>query len=189
MIDTDRIKDAIDLVAWIGHSVPLRRAGKQWVGICPFHKERTPSFSVHPEKRVWHCRGCRVGGDIFAFVQRLEGISFMQAARMLADYAGIDLGTSTPGQREEYARLREERKRAAAWRDIRVEEVAQMRDDHLKLYHLALQEIRRSGLTEELLEEYELGKKYRAIDTALDSLRGATGDAILSVYRSKIDAG
>lgn len=184
----ERIRQAVSILDWIGHSVKLRRVGTQYVGLCPFHQERTPSFSVHPEKQVWHCRGCGLGGDIFAFVQRYEGVPFRQSLQILAEYAGIDLESFTPQQRAEYARLKAERERAETWIKIRIREIEELRTDYLRLYHAARRDIRDYGITEELIDDWELSEQYQQLDVVLDALRGSTGDAILAIYRSKLDA-
>lgn len=85
------IKERIDLVDFINESVPLRAAGTNWKGMCPFHNEKTPSFMVSRERRSWHCFGCGRGGDIFTFVQEQEGLDFPEALRLLAKRAGVQL--------------------------------------------------------------------------------------------------
>jgi len=75
----------------IAEQVRLRRVGVQFVGRCPFHADKTPSFSVHPGKQVFHCHGCQAGGDVFDFVQRLHGFSFFGSVHFLAERAGIRL--------------------------------------------------------------------------------------------------
>ena len=82
---------SIPLVDIAGSVVKLRRAGRQFVGLCPFHSERTPSFSVDPEKNVWFCHGCSAGGDVISFIQRLERCDFRQAVTVLAERFGISI--------------------------------------------------------------------------------------------------
>jgi len=85
----EQIRQRIDLVELVSEHVALTRSGSRFRGLCPFHQEKTPSFYVHPDKMIFHCFGCKAGGDVFTFVQLREGISFGEAARMLADRAGV----------------------------------------------------------------------------------------------------
>src|SRR3989338_7113277 len=71
--------------------VKLHRAGKSLVGLCPFHKEKTPSFHVSPERGSYHCFGCGEGGDIFSFIEKVEGVDFKGALKILAEKAGVPL--------------------------------------------------------------------------------------------------
>ncbi|MBL9017096.1 MAG: DNA primase, partial [Myxococcales bacterium] len=84
-----QIRDAADIVAVIGQHVQLRKAGRSWKGLCPFHGEKTPSFNVSPDKGFFHCFGCQKHGDVFTFVMELEGKSFVEAAEQLAARFGI----------------------------------------------------------------------------------------------------
>lgn len=86
-----QILDRVDILALVGEFVALRRSGKRWVGLCPFHTEKTPSFSVSPEMGIFKCFGCGKGGDVFSFVQFRENIPFVDAMRFLADRAGVVL--------------------------------------------------------------------------------------------------
>jgi DNA primase len=87
----DRIRAASDIVEVIGGYLRLKRAGSNFVALCPFHQEKTPSFNVNPRRQIFHCFGCHKGGDVFRFVQEYEGVSFIEAVRRLADRAGIVL--------------------------------------------------------------------------------------------------
>ena len=84
-----QIRDAADIIAVIGQHVQLRKAGRNWKGLCPFHGEKTPSFNVSPDKGFFHCFGCQKHGDVFTFVMELEGKSFVEAAEQLAGRFGI----------------------------------------------------------------------------------------------------
>ena len=87
----ERVREAIDIVTWIGAQVDLRPAGRDFKARCPFHREKTPSFVVSPEKQVFHCFGCGAGGDVFSFVMKHDGLSFPEALALLARRAGISL--------------------------------------------------------------------------------------------------
>ena len=87
--DVQQIKDRIDIVAVISRYVTLTKAGSSYKGRCPFHKDDTPSFSVSPEKGLWHCFGCGAGGDVIGFLMKIENISFVEAAERLATEAGL----------------------------------------------------------------------------------------------------
>jgi len=89
----DEIRSASDIVDVISSYVSLKKRGKNFLGLCPFHKEKTPSFNVSPDKQMYHCFGCGVGGNAFTFVMELEKVSFIEAVRTLADRAGIALPT------------------------------------------------------------------------------------------------
>lgn len=91
MTDTQLIKDKIDVVDFVGEYVQLKPSGINHKGCCPFHHEKTPSFMVNRERQSWHCFGCSKGGDIFSFLQEIEGMDFIEALRFLADRAGIRL--------------------------------------------------------------------------------------------------
>src|SRR3989441_12923827 len=86
-----RVLQAIDIVELIGQSVSLKRRGKDFVGLCPFHQEKSPSFSVSPAKQFFHCYGCKASGNAIDFVMKRDRIEFIEALRVLADRAGIEL--------------------------------------------------------------------------------------------------
>ena len=95
-MDTDvvrQIKERLDIVELVGDYVTLRKVGRQFQGLCPFHKEKTPSFYVSAERQSYHCFGCGAGGDVFSFFMAQEGVDFAEARRMLAQRAGVAKGT------------------------------------------------------------------------------------------------
>jgi len=87
----EEIRDRCDLVDLVGEYLGLEKKGKNYVGLCPFHHEKTPSFTVSPEKQLFYCFGCNEGGDLFKFIMNMEGVSFPEALRMLAERAGVTL--------------------------------------------------------------------------------------------------
>ena len=85
----ERVRAASDIVDVIGASLPLRRAGTNFVALCPFHNEKSPSFNVSPSRQIFHCFGCKAGGDVFGFVQKHENLPFTEAVERLAERARI----------------------------------------------------------------------------------------------------
>jgi DNA primase len=97
----EQIRAASDIVDVIGSYLPLKRAGANFVALCPFHKEKTPSFNVNPHRQIFRCFGCQKGGDVFTFVKEYENIDFVDAVKRLADRAKITLEfDQAPGQQE-----------------------------------------------------------------------------------------
>jgi DNA primase len=97
----ERIRAASDIVDIIGAHLPLKKAGANFTALCPFHKEKSPSFNVNPHKQIFHCFGCHKGGDVFTFVKEYENIGFVDAVRRLAERAKIPLEfDQNPGAQE-----------------------------------------------------------------------------------------
>ena len=102
----DEIRDRTDIVTVISDHVVLKKVGKNFKGLCPFHSEKTPSFSVSPDKRIYHCFGCGVGGNVFKFLMEIQSISFPEVLKVLAERAGIPLPRNSsdhstdPGHKE-----------------------------------------------------------------------------------------
>src|SRR5690348_11069230 len=99
----ERVKQQADIVRVIGEYVRLKKSGQNFAGLCPFHSEKTPSFSVNASKQFYYCFGCGVGGDVFKFVMEMDKIAFPEAVRAVAEKCGIAI----PAPRE---RSPEERK-------------------------------------------------------------------------------
>jgi DNA primase len=102
----DKLRDAIDMVDLVGGQTDLRRAGSQYTGLCPFHDERSPSFSVNPVEKLYYCFGCQAGGDAIDFVRETENLDFSDAVEWLADRYGVELEyeQSDPAQQEQHRR-------------------------------------------------------------------------------------
>jgi hypothetical protein len=90
----DRVREAVDIVEIISEYVPLKRAGRSFRALCPFHEEKTPSFHVNPEKQIFHCFGCHQGGNVFTFLMAHERITFPEAVKTLAERAGVEIEES-----------------------------------------------------------------------------------------------
>ena len=91
----NEVKESNDIVEVISQYVHLKRSGRNYFGICPFHNEKSPSFSVSPDKQIFHCFGCGVGGNVISFISKIEGIGFKEAIETLAERANISLPVNT----------------------------------------------------------------------------------------------
>ena len=108
-----RVKEESDIVEWIGRYTKLEKKGRNYMGLCPFHTEKTPSFSVQPEKGYYHCFGCGAGGDVIKFLMEKEGLGFIEAVEKLAEDLHIDLkpsfrDTATDKKRERMVAMNRE---------------------------------------------------------------------------------
>lgn len=98
MSQVDQVRAAADIVKIVGDYVKLRKAGANFMGLCPFHHEKTPSFAVHPTKQIFHCFGCGVGGDVFKFVMMIDSLTFPEALRRVAEKVGITIREREGGE-------------------------------------------------------------------------------------------
>jgi len=112
-----QIRERTDVVSFVGEYVTLRRAGTSHKGLCPFHAEKTPSFHVNPSRQMFHCFGCGASGDVVGFLMRIEGIPFPEAARRLAERAGIEMPTLDAREDGEIRRARERKERLTSLMD------------------------------------------------------------------------
>ena len=111
MIPEDKVREVaerLSIVEVVSDYVPLRRAGGNYLGLCPFHSEKTPSFNVNPAREIFHCFGCGAGGNAFSFVMKIEGVSFPEAVKLLARKAGIEIEDRqlTPSEKKKSGRAR-----------------------------------------------------------------------------------
>jgi DNA primase len=143
---TELIKSRLDVVAFLRGYLTLTPAGRNFKGLCPFHKEKTPSFMVSPERQSWHCFGCGLGGDIFTFVMRYENIEFGEALRMLAEKTGVELRHENPAEYR-YTGLLYDLNDSAKQFFKRALAAAPVAKEYLKS----------RGLTEDSIETFELG--------------------------------
>jgi DNA primase len=160
----DRVRQAADIVEIVSAHSDLRQQGGRWVGLCPFHEERTPSFSVNPADKLYYCFGCEAGGDVFRFVQEKEGVEFPEAVELLAERYGVELereqeDPKAEARRKQRDRLRQLLERTSAfyasylWES---EEAAKARDY-----------LGERGLEEEVLRDFGIGYAPSAWDQIL----------------------
>lgn len=110
-----KIKERIDIIQLISQYMNLKKAGRNYKGLCPFHQEKTPSFTVNAEKQFFHCFGCGASGDVFQFVMQMEGLSFPEVVEKLAEEAGVEIPKArSTGRAEEKNRLHELHAKAAS---------------------------------------------------------------------------
>ena len=106
----ERIRESVDIAELVGSYMELRRQGPNYVGICPWHNDTKPSFNVTPSRKTWRCWVCNVGGDIFSFVEKYEGVEFFEAFKMLADRAGIEIPKTGGGYAPPAGETREKKR-------------------------------------------------------------------------------
>src|SRR2546421_11015600 len=173
----DTLKQQADIVRIVGEYVKLKKAGAQnFSGLCPFHNEKTPSFSVHATRQFYHCFGCGASGDVFSFVQKIENITFPEAVRSVAQKLGIALPRQTPASPAEAkeARLRgallDVHERACAFFQecLRRPEGARARE------YLAGR-----GLDEETIRRFRIGYAPDSGFLLRDRLKGEFDEAVL----------
>jgi DNA primase len=158
------VKDRLDIVEVISGYVRLHRQGQEYVGLCPFHSEKSPSFTVSREKQLWYCFGCSEGGDLFDFIMKAEAVDFRQALKVLADRAGVELeeqqGTGGRKRAQEKARSREANQLAAQY------------FHHILLNHRAggrgLRYLEKRGAEPETIESFMVG--FAPVSASADNL-------------------
>src|SRR3990170_1464850 len=107
----DEVKSKVDIVSLVSEYVQLKKSGRNYKANCPFHNEKTPSFMVSPDRQIFKCFGCGEGGDVFAFLKKMEGLEFGEALKFLANRAGVKLKEYKPSpqeqKKEEYLKIHE----------------------------------------------------------------------------------
>ena len=141
------IKERLDIIEFIRSYIPLTPAGKNFKALCPFHKEKTPSFMVSPDRQMWHCFGsCGEGGDIFKFLMKYENLEFYEALKILAEKAGIELKKINPAEHKQFGILYDINQSAKDFFKKELEKSAEV-----------LNYLKERGLKKETIEEFELG--------------------------------
>ena len=169
-----QIKERLNIIDVISGYLRLQKAGVNYKGLCPFHNEKTPSFMVSPSRQTWHCFGCGEGGDIFTFVEKIENIEFVEALKILAEKAGIELARGDPKLRSEKDRIYEICEKAAQFfsltlnnandanGDMRMTRIANGVNENLILDYL-----HKRGLNDKTIEEWRVGYAPDSWDSLL----------------------
>jgi DNA primase len=161
----ERLREAVDMIAVVETRTELRRAGaNSYVGLCPFHDERTPSFSVNPVDKVYYCFGCQAKGDVFRFIEDTEGVDFKGALELLADRFGVELEVEAEDPRDAERRQRRERllelvERTTAYYERYLWESKEAEP--------ARRYLAERGLGEEILRQFRVGYAPSAWDRVL----------------------
>ena len=158
---TDLIKERVTIVDVVGQYVKLTKAGKNYRGLSPFNKEKTPSFYVSPDRGVYYCFSSGKGGDIFSFIQEMEGLDFRGSLKMLAERAGVELV-------QESKEARDERERQY----MLIEEAANWFEAQLKQKPEAVEYLKKRGVEEKTIHEWRLGYAPSGWTNARDYLVG-----------------
>jgi len=151
----DEIKEKIDIVDFLKSYLDLKPAGKNFKALCPFHREKTPSFMVSPDRQSWHCFGCGLGGDIFTFLMRYENVSFYEALKILAEKANIDF---TKYSSYEFSAVQNIYKLNEEAKNFFKNELRKQENKKALDYLIS------RGLTMETIEEFEIGYAPRKFD-------------------------
>jgi DNA primase len=164
------VRERIDIVALVGEYVRLTKRGNSYVGLCPFHAEKTPSFHVNPANRFFHCFGCKESGDAFGFFMRIEGVPFPQAARTLAERAGVEIAES---EREDDVAERKARERLERLASVMEAATAfyEQRLCEAQPSDAARQELAERNVNEESVARFRLGYAPASWDALTNHLR------------------
>jgi DNA primase len=163
------IKNASDIVDIISETVALRRTGRNYVGLCPFHAEKTPSFTVSPDKQIFYCFGCGAGGNVFSFMMKHEGLTFPETARALATRYGIDIPDRTLSPREKKKLTERESIITLNTETVSFYQECLTRNAHGKK---AMAYLLKRGMTHKTIEEFKLGFAPEGWDHLLRLFKG-----------------
>ncbi len=177
----DKIRDSANLGEIVGESVKLERKGRSLTGLCPFHKEKSPSFNVNEDRGFYHCFGCKASGDVFKFVQETEGLTFIEAVRNLAERLGIDVEDDLSA--EDRRRKTAEKRQKQGLYEVNATAAGffqSMLETH-RSCHLAQDELKRRSLSMEgsegeILRSFQIGYAPDSWDELTEFLKKAGHD-------------
>jgi len=157
----ERIRDAVDIVELVGHYIPLRRSGRNYVGRCPWHDDTRPSLQVNPERQTFKCWVCDIGGDVFAFIMKIENVDFREALQILSDKTGIAM----PKYQRESADGTQQTATSATEGEISRKQLFHAADWVAKIYHEALLHSDEATVARKYLEDRKVSadaiRKFR----------------------------
>lgn len=193
------IKSRLDIVSYISSYVQLKKTGRNFKGVCPFHSEKTPSFIVSPEKQIWHCFGCNKGGDIFAFVRETDGVGFAEALQVLADKAGLKVEKLSKFEKQEKSEKDDYYHAHELACEFFEKQLHDTKDGEKVLKYL-----KSRGLKDETIKEFRIGfapdeyellypyllkkgiKKEIIVRSGFASVKGIGDDKIFDKYRARL---
>ncbi|CEI84166.1 DNA primase [Oceanobacillus oncorhynchi] len=149
----EEVKKTNDIVDVIGEYIQLKKQGKNYFGLCPFHGENTPSFSVTQDKQIFHCFGCGKGGNVFSFLMEMENFTFYEALKYLADRSGVELPTASIPKETSLSEETEQMLSAYEWLTKLYHHLIKYQKDGKD----GLEYLKSRGLTKETLEEFQIG--------------------------------
>ncbi len=167
--DVSRVRQVTDIVQLISNTVALRKSGRRWKGLCPFHSEKTPSFSVNAEEGLYYCFGCRTSGDAITFVRQTEGLDFAASVELLAARAGITLRYEHKGEAAHQGRRKKLTEVVAAAMEWYHEQLLQAADAGVARGYL-----RSRGMTGDEVREFKLGWASSGWNALCKGLRSVT---------------
>jgi DNA primase len=154
----EELLEKADIIEIISQYVTLRRQGRNYVGICPFHKEKTPSFTVSPEKQIYYCFGCHQGGNVVNFLMKHEGLSFQEALENLGEKYGVKIRRADQKRLNLYGAL---------------SKLSDHYHETLKSSRYALDYLLKRGITDTAIEEFRIGYSDRLQDSIKAFLKGS----------------
>ncbi len=177
----DELKNRADLVRIIEPYAPLKKKGANWMGCCPFHQEKTPSFSVSPAKGFYKCFGCGKGGNAYTFLMEMEGLNFPEAIQRVAEMTGVPLPEPIDDQQYAQSKKRKEEKKQLSEQVIELNKLAlefwetelQSKDKKAKAARKYLEE---RGISEEIQRQFRIGFSPDSWDSLLNDLRESGHD-------------
>lgn len=177
----EQIKEKLDVAEFLKGYLTLQPAGKNFKALCPFHREKTPSFMISPDRQSWHCFGCNIGGDIFSFLMRYENIEFAEALKILAEKAGIELQRVSPADYRLFGLLYDLNDAA---KEFYIRE--------LKNSEVAINYLKSRGLKPETAAEFEIGfapSSFEALNLYLLNLGNRPDDILRAGLAVKSEKG